>query len=374
MTFIPVSEPLLGQAEKDYVQQCLDDGWISSEGPFVAEFEERFAAKVGRRFGVAVSSGSAAIEVAVAALGISDEDEVVMPTLTIMSCAAPVVRAGARPVVVDAEASTWNMDVSQVEACVTSRTRAILAAHLYGLPIDMDPLLELSDRTGIPIIEDAAEMHGQTYTGRPCGSFGAVSVFSFYPNKLITTGEGGMIVTDDHALAEQCRQFRNLFLGSGNERFIHEGLGWNYRMSNLQAALGLGQLERLDEHVAKKRQIGARYTELIGTSEFIELPPARVAYAESVFWVYGVVLKDSVPFDAAEAMTRLSDKGVGSRPFFFPIHQQPILKRMGLFENESHPVAERLAQRGFYIPSGLTLTDEQIVRVVATLGQVLAEL
>ena len=371
MDFIPVSEPLLGNAERRYLMQCLDDGWISSEGPFVSEFEEEMAARVGREFGIAVSSGSAALEVSLAALGVGEGDEVIMPTLTIISVAAPVVRAGGIPVVIDSDPLTWNMDVNGLSGRFTDRTKAIVAAHLYGLPIDLDPLLELAEQRGVPVIEDAAEMHGQTYRGKPCGSFGDLSVFSFYPNKLITTGEGGMIVTDDAELAESCRRFRNLFFGSGRDRFVHEGLGWNYRMTNLQAALGLAQLPQLDGFVERKRQMGARYGELLAGTIGLSLPPTHTDYAESVFWIYGLVLDDSVAFDATQAMEYLAARRVGTRPFFFPIHEQPVLRRMGLFDGEAYPVAERLSRRGFYIPSGLTLTDEQMMTVAAEVKELL---
>lgn len=369
--FIPVNEPLLGGNEKKYLNECIDTGWISSEGPFVRQFEELFSARVGRKYGVAVANGSAALEAAVAALGISRGDEVILPAFTIISCAAAVVRAGARPVLVDCDPATWNMVPEQVAEKITVKTRAILVVHTYGLPVDMAPILSLSDRQGLPVIEDAAEMHGQTYNGRPCGSFGHLSTFSFYPNKHLTTGEGGMIVTDDPGLAERCRGLRNLCFQPG-KRFVHEELGWNFRMTNLQAAVGLAQLERLDEFVVRKRRMGRRYTELLANLPGVQLPLERTAYAENVYWVYGVVLDDTVPFDAEEAMRRLAIRGVGTRPFFWPMHEQPVFRKMGLFGTEAYPVAERLARRGFYLPSGLALTDAQIERVAGLVREALA--
>jgi perosamine synthetase len=362
---IPVNTPLLDGDERTNLVRCIEDGWISSDGPFVAEFERRFAAAVGRRHGVAVCNGSAAIEAAVAALGIGPGDEVIMPSFTIISCAAPVVRAGAVPVLLDADPATWNMVVEQVERRITPRTRAIIAVHIYGLPVDMDPLLRLAAGRGIPVIEDAAEMHGQTYRGRPCGSLGDLSIFSFYPNKHVTTGEGGMVVTDDDALADRCRGLRNLCFQPHGPRFVHEELGWNFRMTNLQAAVGLAQLDRLDEFVARKRAMGELYTSLLADVPGLRLPLRSTPYAENIYWVYGMVLEDSVPFDAAEAMRRLSAEGIGTRPFFFPMHEQPVFRKRGLFAGESYPVAERLARRGFYVPSGLALSREEIVRVAA---------
>jgi perosamine synthetase len=357
LNFIPVNTPLLDGNEKKYLIECVETGWISSEGPFVQMFEEGIAHRVGRRHGIAVCNGSVALDVAVAALGIGPGDEVILPTFTIISCAAAIVRAGAKPVVVDADPVTWNMDVEQVAARITSRTRAIMVVHIYGLPVDLDPILALAEKHGLKIIEDAAEMLGQTYKGRACGSFGDISTFSFYPNKHVTTGEGGMVLTDDGALAERCRSLRNLCFQE--KRFVHEELGWNFRISNIQAALGVAQLERLDESVERKRNMGRRYTDLLRGISELQLPLPATAYSENIYWVYGVVLKDEVPFDAQEAMKRQAAHGVGTRPFFWPMHEQPVFQKMGLFGGERFPVAERLARRGFYLPSGLGLRDEE---------------
>jgi len=368
--FVPVNQPLLNGKEREYLIQCIDTGWISSEGPFVRQFEEQFAARIGRSYGVAVSNGSVALDTAVVALGIGPGDEVIMPTFTIISCAAAVIRAGAIPVVIDCDPVTWNMNVGQIEERITPRTKAIMVVHIFGLPVDMAPLLSLAREYGLKVIEDAAEMHGQTYNGQSCGSFGDISTFSFYSNKHITTGEGGMIVTTDPALAEKCRSLRNLCF-KPEQRFVHEELGWNFRMSNLQAALGVAQLERLDEFVRIKRSMGARYTELLAGTPGIQIPLARTEFAENIYWVYGLVLDDIKCFDAKEAMTRLGKLGIGTRPFFWPMHEQPVLRKMGLFSGESHPVAERIARRGFYIPSGMALTDEQIERSAAAVQEIL---
>ncbi|EDX72954.1 DegT/DnrJ/EryC1/StrS aminotransferase family [Coleofasciculus chthonoplastes PCC 7420] len=369
---IPVNEPLLDGKEKQYLNECIDTGWISSEGPFVKQFEAEFATRVERKHGIAVSNGSMALDAAIVALGIGAGDEVILPTFTIISCAAAIVRAGAIPVVVDSNPDTWNMDVEQVEAKITPKTKAIMVVHIYGLPVEMDAIQALAQKYKLLVIEDAAEMHGQTYKGKPCGSLGDISTFSFYPNKHITTGEGGMIVTDDDNLAQRCRSLRNLCF-QPQQRFVHEDLGWNLRMTNLQAAVGLAQLERLDEFVSRKRQMGQRYTELLGNVAGLELPLPRTDYAENIYWVYGVVLTDEVSFDATEAMKRLREHKIGSRPFFWPMHEQPVFHKMGLFKGESYPVAERLARRGFYIPSGMALTPEQIERVAVTVKEILSE-
>lgn len=362
-SFIPVNQPLLNGNEEKYLSECIRTGWISSEGPFIRQFEEQFAARLGRKHGIAVCNGSVAIDAAIIALGVGNGDEVILPSFTIISCAAAVVRAGAVPVVVDCDSITWNMDVTQIEARITSRTKAIMAVHIFGLPTDMSPLIAVAEKYGLKIIEDAAEMHGQTYQGKPCGSFGDISTFSFYPNKHITTGEGGMILTDDDELAEKCRSLRNLCF-KPEQRFVHDELGWNLRMTNMQAALGVAQLERLDEFVQRKRKMGKLYSELLADIPGIQLPLAQTSYAENIYWVYGIVLDDSIPFDANGAMAQLAKLGVGSRPFFWPMHEQPIFHKMGLFVNENHPISEQIARRGFYIPSGMALTIEQI-KIVA---------
>ena len=369
--FIPVNKPLLDGNEKKYLNECIDTGWISSEGPFVDRFEKQFAARVGCKHGIAVANGSVAIDAAVSACGIRPGDEIILPTFTIISCAAAIVRAGATPVLVDSDPATWNMRPTEVEARITSRTRAIMVVHIYGLPVDMAPIQALARKHGIAIIEDAAEMHGQTYGQRPCGSLGDIATFSFYPNKHVTTGEGGMIVTDDAALAEKCRSLRNLCFNP-KKRFVHDELGWNFRMSNLQAAVGLAQLERLDEFVARKRAMGALYNRLLGDVKGIQLPAKSTAVASNIYWVFGVVLDDSVDFDAEEAMRRLAAKGIGTRAFFWPMHEQPVFKRMGLFADERYPTAERMARRGFYLPSGLGLSNGEIERSAQALREILA--
>lgn len=369
--FIPVNEPLLDGDEKKYLLECIDSGWISSEGPFVRRFEEEFAQRVGRKHAVAVANGTAAIDLAVDALGLGPGDEVILPAFTIISCVNQIVRSGAIPVLVDSDPVTWNMDVGQVASRITARTKAIMVVHIYGLPVDMDPVLELARKHGLAVIEDAAEMHGQAYKGKPCGSFGTISTFSFYPNKHVTTGEGGMIVMDDPELAETCRSLRNLCFQPA-KRFVHERLGWNARMTNLQAAIGVAQLSRLDEFVDRKRRMGALYQQLLAGCSQVQLPHARTGYADNIYWVFGLVVREEAGMDAEAAMARLAQASVGTRPFFCPMHMQPVLQRLGLFRGETYPVAERLYRQGFYIPSGLALRPDQIERAAAAVRDVFA--
>lgn len=367
---IPVNTPLLHGNEKRYLNECIDTGWISSEGPFVSRFEEMIATYVERQYGIAVCNGSAALDVAVAALELKPGDEVILPSFTIISCVLPLVRNGIVPIVVDHDPQTWNMDVTQIEAKITPHTRAIMVVHIYGLPVDMAPVLKLASKYNLRIIEDAAEALGQTCYGKPCGSFGDISTFSFYPNKHVTTGEGGMVVTNEDKLAERSRALRNLCF-EPERRFVHEEMGWNLRMSNIQAALGCAQMERLDATILRKRAIGRRYMRNLHDLVGVQLPLERTAYAENIYWVFGIVLEDDVSFDAREAMHRLRESGIGTRPFFWPIHEQPVLRKRGLFTSVQCPAAEKMARRGFYVPSGLGITDEQIDQVCDALRRLL---
>lgn len=374
---IAVNEPLLGERELEYVAQCVRTGWVSSAGEFIARFEDGWAAYCGRRHGVAVANGTVALQLAVACLDLAPGDEVILPTFTIVSCAVAVVGNGGVPVLLDSDPETWCLDVGQLEAKITPRTRAIMPVHIYGHPVDMDPLLELAERHRLAVVEDAAEVHGAEYLSRRadpagrwqrCGSFGALSCFSFYANKAITTGEGGMVLTDDPALAERLRSLRNLCF-QARRRFEHEELGTNARLTNLQAALGVAQLERIDAIVARKREIGHRYSRLLAGVPGVQLPAER-SWARNVYWMFGLVLDESTGLDAARCAERLLERGVETRPFFLGMHEQPALRRLGLFAGERYPVAERLARQGLYLPSGLALTDEQIERVAAAVREV----
>ncbi len=358
MEFIPVNTPLLNGNEKKYLCECIETGWISSEGSFVKRLETGIADYVGRKYGIAVCNGSVALDLAVEALQLKQGDEVIMPAFTIISCAASLVRKGVKPVLVDADPKTWNMDVTQIEDKITAKTKAIMVVHLYGLPVDMDVVMDIADRHHLYIIEDGAEAHGIEYKGKKCGSFGDISAMSFYPNKHITTGEGGMVLVDDEKMKERCNSFRNL-CHSPNRRFYHEELGYNFRMSNIQAAVGVAQLEKIEEHLKLKRELGASYQEKLKNVAGLQLPVAKTDYAENLYWVFGMVLDESVPMDAIEMMSKLAKRNVGCRPFFYPMHLQPVFRKMGLFEGESYPVAEKLGERGFYVPSGLTVTEEQ---------------
>ncbi|MCX6068473.1 MAG: DegT/DnrJ/EryC1/StrS family aminotransferase [Chloroflexi bacterium] len=375
---IPVNEPLIGERELEYMTECLRTGWISSAGRFIEEFEEKWANYCGMQQGIAVSNGTTALQVAIGCLNLKPGDEVIMPTFTIISCALAIVDNGGIPVLVDSDPYTWCMDVSQVEARITQRTRAIMPVHIYGHPVDMDPLLELAKKHNLVIVEDAAEVHGAEYlSGRTkpnpiwkrCGGMGQISAFSFYANKLITTGEGGMLLTSDPIFAERARSLRNLCFRP-ERRFFHTELGYNYRMTNLQAALGLAQLERFEQILAKKRWMGAAYTEHLHGIPYLQLP-VEESWAKQVYWMYGLVLDESRGMDAMEFAKRLDALGIQTRPFFLSMHEQPVFWERGLFKGERYPVAERIAKQGLYLPSGLALTENQLEQVCEVVRKVL---
>ena len=263
------------------------------------------------------------------------------------------------------------MDVLQIESKITDKTKAILVVHIYGLPVDINPVLELADRYNLKIIEDAAEMHGQTYNGKKCGSFGDISIFSFYPNKHITTGEGGMVLTDNKELAEKCGELRNLCF-QRERRFVHENLGWNYRMTNMQAALGVAQLEQIEEKIKRKREIGKLYNELLGDIQDYgyQLPLKNTDYAKNIYWIYGIVVKKNAPVSAEKIMRILGEMKIGTRPFFWCMHEQPVFNEMGLFKDESYLEAEKMSRNGFYIPSGLGITNEEIEIVASEIKNI----
>jgi perosamine synthetase len=367
---IPVNEPLLGGREQEYVAECLSTGWISSAGSFIERFEAGWAAYCGMPHGIAVSNGTNALQIAIQCLDLEPGDEVILPTFTIISCALAIVEAGAVPVVVDSDPRTWCMDVSQVAAKTTPRTRAIMPVHMYGHPVHMDPILELARAKGLTVVEDAAEAHGGEYKGRKTGGLGDLSTFSFFANKIITTGEGGMVLARRADQAARLRSLRNLCFRP-ERRFYHTELGYNYRLTNVQAAIGVAQLERIDDHLRRKQWMGRAYTERLRGLSQIALP-VEEPWARNVYWMYGIVLADEVPYDAVEFARRLKAAGVETRPFFLGMHEQPVFRERGLFKGERYPVAERLARRGLYLPSGLTLTEAQLDAVCAGVKGVLA--
>ena len=379
MTWVPVNEPALTDDDLAALTDAFKSGWISSAGRYVDEFERGWADYCGQTHGIAVSNGTTALQVAVEAAGIGQGDEVIMPSYTIISCASAVVRAGGIPVLVDCDPEIFCMDVVAVAARITPRTRAIMVVHMFGHPVDMDPIMALAERHDLVVIEDAAEVHGAKYlSGRggnapkwvTSGGIGHISTFSFFANKLITTGEGGMVLTSDDSMAERSRSLRNLCFRS-DRRFLHTEHGYQYRLTNMQAAVGVNQVKRIEEIVDRKRRIASEYTARLHDIADIQLPMER-DWAKAVFWVYPILLGDDRSVDAVEFAAALRAKGIETRPFFLGMHEQPVFHDIGLFAGERYPVTERIARKGLYIPSGLGLTDEQMDLVSNAVRAVLA--
>ena len=369
---VPVNEPYLHGNEKKYLQKCINDGFISSAGPFVKKFESKFAKRLNAKFAISVSNGTTALQLAFEALNIKKKAEVILPAFTIISCILPVIRCGAVPVLVDSDPITWNMDVNKIEDKITSKTKAIIVPHIYGLPVDMDPLLKIAKKYNLKVIEDTAEALGLKYKNKECGSFGDVSTFSFYANKHITTGEGGMIVTNNKKIAERCKSLRNMCFND-KRRFVHYELGWNNRFTNLQSAVGLAQLEKLNKFIKKKRSIGKIYNKELPKIKIFYTPLSKKSYAQNIYWVYGLVLKKKSKITVNTIMKKLAKEGVETRNFFWPLHQQPILKKMGFFKKKRFPVAEYLSRNGFYLPAGLAITPSQQKFVINKIKKVVSE-
>jgi perosamine synthetase len=374
---IPVNEPLLTGNEKKYLAECIDSGWISSEGPFVKKFEQGFANFTGVKIGIAVSSGTAALETALYALGVGKGDEVIMPSFTIISCAIACLRLGARPVLVDIEPETWTMDAEKIEDKINNNTKVIMPVHIYGHPVRMDAIFRLKEKYGIKIVEDAAEVHGAEYYSKAkggkwlkCGGMGDVAATSFYANKIITTGEGGMLLTDNTEYANRALAYRNLCF-QPERRFYHTEIGYNFRMTNLQAAVGFAQLERIDELIAKKRHLGKYYrkklADIPGVRFQIEKPWAR-----SVYWMYSIELNPELGLNSETVCSRLRQKGIGTRPFFMGLHAQPALQKFNIdIDPRGYPQTDQAHRYGFYLPSGMSLTKDQVDLVCQSLSDVL---
>jgi len=354
---VPVNEPVITPEAKANVLEALETGWISSAGEFLPAFEESFAAFLGVKHAIVVSSGTAALHVALTTLGIGPGDEVIVPDFTMIASVYAVLYTGAKPVFIDAEPDTYNMDVSQLASKITPHTKAIMPVHIYGHSVDMDPVLKIAKKHGIAVVEDAAEAHGAKYKGRMCGAMGTINCFSFYGNKIVTTGEGGMVVTDDDRLAERARSLRDL-AHSKSKRFFHEELGFNYRMTNLQAAVGFGQMPHIKEFIEHKRWMAQAYSQQLKDVQGLRLPIQK-PYAEHVYWMYAVCVEDAFGITRSEFSAALKERGIDTRDFFLSSASQPVIRKL-FPSSERFPVTEDIARRGLYLPSGLALTKEQL--------------
>ena len=360
----------LGEKELTYVTDCIKTNWISSKGKYVEEFEKKYSEYCNCEHGVTTTNGTAAIHLALASIGLKKDDEVIVPAFTMIGSVFPIIYCGAKPVLVDSESKTWNIDVSQVEEKITCKTKAIMPVHIYGHPCDMDSILKIAKKHGLYIIEDAAEAHGAEYKGRKAGGLGDVGCFSFYANKIITCGEGGMIVTNSKEIADHARSLKDLSFADGKKRtYLHSEVGYNYRMTNLQAAIGLAQLDRIAEFIEMRRNNAQFYNKLLKDVKGITLPVER-EYAKNVYWMYSVTVEKDFCLTRDQLMVELGKKGIETRAFFIPMNKQPVFRNMGWFKNENFLVAEELSDKGLCLPSSSALTSEEITYICDSVKEI----
>jgi|TARA_Y100000310_G_scaffold343951_1_gene454116 perosamine synthetase len=369
---IPVCKPWLPGNEKKYVLDALETNWISSAGGYINKFEEGFSKYCGAKYGISCSSGFGALHLACSALGLKKGDEVIVPTFTMAACTNAIILTGAKPVLVDSDKETYCIDVNKIERKITDKTKAIMPVHIYGHPCDMDKIIEIAKRYNLYVIEDCAEAHGAEYEGKKVGSIGDIGCFSFYANKILTTGEGGMCVTNIPELAEKIKRLRNYAFDI--PRFIHNEIGFNYRLTNIQAAIGVAQVENVDKLVEARRNVGKKYNEKLKDIRGLILPVEK-DYAKNIYWMYGVVLSKDIKMTKEEVMAKLREKGIDTRSFFIPMHKQPVYSKKTV-ENipdcdGEFPVADLIGERGFYLPSSSNLTDDEIEIIVNGLKEIL---
>ena len=358
--FIPVNEPLITKSDASSVNKAIKSGWISSEGANIKKFEDKFSKFVGHTYSVAVSSGTAALDIAVKTLNLNKRAEVIIPNFTIISNALAVIKLGLKVKFVDCDIHDWNMNLKKIENAITKNTKAIIATHIYNFPLRMDKLKKICKKKKILIIEDAAEVLGQKLFKKNCGSFGDISIFSFYANKQITTGEGGMLTTNNKKFYEKMKSLRNLSFGVKN-RFNHDDIGWNYRMTNIQATLGLSQLSRIKSIVKTRHQVGLRYFNRLSKNKNIFIPEPEKNYAKNIYWVIGVlIINKTLKLDANKVIYKLQKIGIGSRPFFWPMHKQKIFKYLNIDKSNKFKNSEYISKYGFYLPSSLSLKNHEI--------------
>ena len=368
--FIPVNEPVVTNSDAKSVYKTVKSGWISSTGNKINEFEKQLAKITKRKFCCCVSSGTAALEIAMKSLNINKKSEVIMPTFTIISNANAIIKSFAKPVLIDSDPVTWNIKIEDIEKKISKKTKAIMLPHIYGFPNNMDKILKICKKYSLYLIEDAAEMIGQKFRGKPCGSFGDISTFSFYANKHITTGEGGMIFTNSLKLFKKFKAYRNLNFGIKN-RFDHDEISWNYRFTNMQAALGLSQLKRIKKIIKRKKEIGGFYYDNLKYNKNIIIQPKKTNYANNIFWVFGILLKKNNNNFKEKIQKKLLKKGIETRRFFWPMHKQKIFKKMKIFKNEKFLNSEFMSQNGFYIPSGINLKNNELRYITKTINEIL---
>ena len=366
----PVSKPYITNKNILDVNKVLKSGWISSDGPDVIKFENKFSKLVNRKFSVSVSSGTAALEIAVKALNLKKNDEVIIPNFTIISNALAVIKQNAKPIPIDCNLDNWNIDIEQLKKKISKKTKAIIITHIYSFPNNMDKIMNILKNKKIFIIEDAAEVIGLKYKNKICGSFGDISTFSFYANKQITTGEGGMISTNNPNFYNKCKSLRNLCFGK-KDRFNHDDIGWNYRMTNIQASLGLSQINNLKSIVKKKMDIGKKYYDLLKSNPNIQILPPKNKYSKNIYWVVGIVIQNKL-MTAKNLAKILSNYGIATRPFFYPMTSQKIFKQLKVFKKKrKYPNSEFISKFGLYLPSYFKMKNSDIVYIANIVNKIL---
>jgi perosamine synthetase len=358
---IPVSKPYILNQDINSVSKVMRAGWITSEGPEVKLFEKKFSQYIKKKYASTVSNGTAALEIAVKSLDLKKGDEVIIPNFTIVSNLIAVIKNGLKPVVVDCDPITWNMNIPQIESAINSKTKAIIATHIYGYPLAIDKIRKICKKKNLFLIEDAAEMLGHKYKNKKCGYYGDISIFSFYANKHVTTGEGGIILTNSKKLDKKIKSLRNLCFGK-KDRFNHDDIGWNYRLSNLQAAFGLSQFSRIDKTLSMKKKIGKLYFEKLKNNQNIFIQKPKYQNFENVYWVVGILIKKK-SITAKVLIDNLKKKGIQTRPFFFPMKRQKFLKKYNIKIAGTFPVSDHISKYGLYLPSGPNISIKNIYKV-----------
>ena len=367
---IPVNDLKLSQYELDCALDALNTGFISgTTGKYLQLFENSFASFTGSKYSIACSSGTTALQLALRVLNLNRGDEVIVNTFTNIASVLAIIYNGAKPVLVDSRHDTWSMDEEKIEEKITDKTKVIMPVHIYGHPVKMDTVIKLAKKYKLKVVEDAAEAHGAKFENNVVGHFGDMGCFSFLAGKIITTGEGGAVVTNNRYLANRLKSLRGLAFGKGENRYMHRELGFNFRMSNLSAAIGYGQMSRADELITFRRKLASWYNEELEGVKGLTLPIEK-PWAKNVYWVYGIVVNEDFRLTRSELMRELAQRYIESRPFFVPMHKQRVFKSMGLFRNEKYPVSEYLGSHGMYLPSGSTLTREDIHRIGKSIREI----
>ena len=370
--FFPVNQPLIHKSDIKSVNNALKTGWISSEGPNVIKFEKEFSKYIGHKYGIAVSSGTAALDIAVKVLNLKKGDEIIIPNFTIISNIIPAINLGLKIKLVDCDLKNWNMNINKVKETITSKTKAIIVTHIYNYPARIDILKKICKMKKILLIEDSAESLGQKIYKKKCGSFGDISTFSFYSNKQITTGEGGMITTNNKNFFLKAKDYRNLCFGK-NDRFNHSDIGWNYRMTNIQASLGLSQLKRINSIIKKRHFVGKKNYKFLKNNKNIYIPEPEKNFSKNIYWVIGILIRNQkLKIDSKKVIKKLAKLNIGSRPFFWPMNKQNVFKKYKLFKSKNYKNSQYLSKYGFYLPSSLNLKFAEIKYICKCLNKIIS--